>query len=307
MYFIPMKQKKSLKDIGFGGAGLSSSGGGYGFGKIESEIDLVHEAVDVGIEIFDTAPIYGFNQSEITLGLALKNLREKVKIVSKSGVTWHPNMRVDMSNDAKTTQKMLEQSLINLNTDYIDIYMVHWPDAKTDIRYPLEVLAKAQIEGKIHSIGLCNTNLEDLTKALEMVKVEYLQSECNLFNNPLRELKTIITENNIRTMGWGTFDKGILTGSVTKNRNFQKEDARSWAPWWKKSNWKDKVDLVEKLQASTEYPMRDIALQYASSQVDLPLCGFKSSTHIENTKKAISYEVPAGVMEEIVHEFNAKI
>jgi myo-inositol catabolism protein IolS len=192
MYFIPMKQKKSLKDIGFGGAGLSSGGGGYGFGKIEGEIDLVHEAVDVGIEIFDTAPIYGFNQSEITLGLALKNLREKVKIVSKSGVTWHPNMRVDMSNDAKTTQKMLEQSLTNLNTDYIDIYMVHWPDPKTDIRYPLEVLAKAQIEGKIHSIGLCNTNLEDLTKALEMVKVEYLQSECNLFNIHSANLKLLL-------------------------------------------------------------------------------------------------------------------
>jgi aryl-alcohol dehydrogenase-like predicted oxidoreductase len=302
-----MKDKRSLKNIGFGGAGLSSGGGGYGFGKIEGEIDLVHEAVDVGIEIFDTAPIYGFNQSEITLGIALKNLREKVKIVSKSGVTWHPNMRVDMSNDPKTTQKMLEQSLTNLNTDYIDIYMIHWPDPRTDIRYPLEVLAKAQIEGKIHSIGLCNTNSEDLSKALEMVKVEYIQSECNLFNNPLHELKNTISENNIRTMGWGTFDKGILTCSVTKNRNFSKEDARSWAPWWKKSNWKDKVDLVEKLQASTEYPMRDIALQYASSQVDLPLCGFKSRTHIENTKKAISYEIPDGIMEEMIHEFNTKI
>ena len=233
--------------IAFGGASISGEGGGYGFGEISENdaIELVLYALDCGIKVFDTAPVYGYSLSEKRIGMALKNKRDEAFIISKSGVTWHPNKRIDMTNEPTVCQKMLETSLKDLKTDYIDLYMIHWPDPRTDIRYPLEVLAKAQIEGKIQSIGLCNTNSEDLSKAIEMVKVEYIQSECNLFNNPLNELKNQIVENNIRTMGWGTFDKGILTGSVTKNRNFSKEDARSWAPWWKKSNWKDKVFLFD--------------------------------------------------------------
>jgi len=285
--------------IGFGGAGLSAQGGGYGFGSILSPKDLIEQAIESGITVYDTAPIYGFNHSEITLGRELKNIREKVQIVSKSGVSWHDNKRVNMTNDPKITRSMLESSLKNLNTDYIDIYMIHWPDKRVDIRYPLEVLAKAQVEGKIKCIGLCNTTKEDLGKALELVKLEYLQSECNFFSNPLIEFSEEIAQYEITTMGWGTLDKGILAGSVTEDSIFEKSDARSWAAWWKKSNWKEKVRLVNKAQERFNLNIIDLALSYSFNNVDISLCGFKKTKHIQTVINSLNNQIDSKTLFEV--------
>jgi len=156
--------------LAFGGAAISGEGGGYGFGDINENdsIELLNSAYDKGIRIFDTAPIYGFGLSEVRMGKAFKQTRDKVFIVSKSGVTWGENKRVDMTNDPVVTTKMLEQSLRDLQSDYIDLYMIHWPDTRVDIRRPLEVLAKAKHQGKIKHIGLCNTNIADLEKGSEI-------------------------------------------------------------------------------------------------------------------------------------------
>ena len=204
-----------------------------------------------------------------------------------------------MTNDPKVTRSMLETSLKNLKTDYIDIYMIHWPDKRVDIRYPLEVLARAQAEGKINSIGLCNTNKEDLNKALELVKLEYLQSECNFFSNPLAEFKEEIAENKITTMGWGTLDKGILAGSVKEDSVFEKSDARSWAEWWTKSNWKERVKLVDQVQEKFDLNIMDLAISYSFNQVDISLCGFKKTKHIEDVIKVFNNQVDSKTLLEV--------
>lgn len=270
-----------LSEICFGGASISGSRGGYGFGAISfaDSIELVLEAYDKGINFFDTAPIYGFNESERVLSQSLKKIREKVTIISKCGVDWHDSKRVNMSNDPKVCQKMLDQSL--KFHQYLDVYMIHWPDKNIDIRYPLEVLQKAKEKKDILHIGLCNTNQEDLDKAEEVCTVDIVQSEVNLFHNQLRELKTPAYK-----MGWGTFDKGILTGSVTEDRHFDKDDCRSWAPWWKKSNWKDKVKKVKTLKEfvnSHHISLLELALSYSLSEdgVHSAICGFKNSKQLD--------------------------
>lgn len=260
--------------IAFGGACLSGEAGGYGFGAIKEGKELIDYALELGITVFDTAPVYGLGESEKVLGKELKSKRESVQIISKSGVSWHSSGRINMTNNPRVTLQMLEASLKRLDTDYIDIYMIHWPDDKVDIRYPLEVLAAAQLQGKIKSIGLCNTHQVDLALARELVKIDYLQSEFNLFNNGLEKVDCA----EALTMGWGTLDKGILAGSVTRDRSFEKSDARSWAPWWKKSNWKKKVDFVEKLN----FDVFETAIAYSLEHLDYTLIGSKS---VEQLKK----------------------
>ncbi len=134
--------------LGFGGASLSGEGGGYGMGLVsEKEAEtLIKLAVDSGINIFDTAPIYGFGLSEERLG---KYLPKNQFIISKGGVDWHENKRVNMSNDPKIISKMLHASLKRLNRDCIDLYMIHWPDPRVDITEPIKVLLKAKEDGKI--------------------------------------------------------------------------------------------------------------------------------------------------------------
>ena len=281
--------KFNVSQISFGGASLSGNGAGYGFGDIspKESLILLHSALGAGINIIDTAPIYGFGESEIRIGKAIKDRRDKAHIISKSGVSWHENKRVNMTNNPKEALKQLEESLIRLNTDYIDTYMVHWPDKKVDLLETLDVYLKAQKEGKIKYIGLCNTTNAELSKAQAYCNIDIIQSEVNIFNNQISNLDNL---QNAMTMSWGTFDKGIISGSVAKDRTFDKSDCRSWAPWWKKSNWKEKVDKISKLNnfvKDTEFNLISFALGYNLSFVDTAICGFKNEKQLDQILKAM--------------------
>lgn len=292
--------------LGFGGASISGEGAGYGFGDISesSALDLLNEAHDLGIRIFDTAPIYGFGLSEQRIGKAFKDKREEVFIVSKSGVTWHENKRVDMSNDPEVTRKMLEQSLRDLQSDFIDLFMIHWPDEKVDIRRPMEVLAKAKEEGKIKHIGLCNTNLDELEKASEIEKVEAVQNQLNLFERESLELFDYLKDNEISFMSWGTLDKGILTGRVNRERTFDKSDCRSWAPWWKSMDKESRYKAMEKINPLLKehgHSGLELALGHNLSyqEVSTLLCGARNSEQLNGLVKALSNLPKPELMEEI--------
>ena len=283
--------------LGFGGAAISGEGGGYGFGEIseQSALGLLEEALDLGINLFDTAPIYGFGLSEKRIGMAFKNKREKVFIVSKSGVSWHSTKRVDMTNDPNVAQKMLEQSLRDLQSEYIDLYMIHWPDSKVDIRRPMEVLSKVKGEGKIKHIGLCNTFADDLNKAQEVDSVEAVQCSFSFFERRVREeLFPLLKERNISFMGYGTLEKGILTKRVVNQRKFDPSDCRSWAPWWKASDKDKKMEIVSRLAPLVEksgYSMLELALGFVLShnEVSSALCGARNSLQLQNLLKALSH------------------
>lgn len=295
-----------LSKIAFGGASLSGVSGGYGFGPIDAKDSqkLIEDSVALGINVFDTAPIYGFGQSERSLGEFLKKIRDDIYLVSKAGVSWHENKRVNMSNDPKLVLSMFEQSLRDLQSDYIDIYMIHWPDASVDIRDALNVLQKQKDQGKIRAIGLCNTNLVDLHRASEVCRVDFVQSEFNLFNSGFKEIEDYIQKENILTMGWGTFDKGILAQSVKDNSRFDKSDCRSWAPWWKKSNWKERVKKVSELGMLEGYTIKQIALSYSLQNMDLSICGIKSQGHLQELYENADLKIPSDILQNAYEYFN---
>lgn len=294
--------------VGFGGASVSGEGAGYGFGDISetNAIDLIHYAFERGIRIFDTAPIYGFGTSEERIGKAFKSNRDKVFIISKSGVTWHPNMRVDMSNDPKVTEKMLHESLKRIDTDYIDLFMIHWPDAKVDIRKTMEVLAEAKHSQKIKHIGLCNTNISEIEKAQEVDSIEVVQNELNLFNrSATKDLIPYVKDKDISFMSWGTFDKGIITGRANMNRKYDKSDARSWAPWWKKSNKNEKMKKMENILELLEkkgHTGAELALAHNLSVngVSNLLCGFRSKSQLDSVLKSLKHLPSDEIINEVI-------
>lgn len=295
----------------FGGASISGEGKGYGFGSItENEsIDLLNYALDQGVNVFDSAPIYGFGTSEQRIGKAFKNCRENVHIISKSGVSWHDNMRVNTTNDPGVAKKMLEDSLRRLDTDYIDLYMIHWPDSKVDIRKPMDVLAKAKLNGKIKHIGLCNTYDEDLSKALEIDKIEAVQNQLNVFDTGGLDCVQNSLKSDISFMSWGTFDKGIITGSVTKDRKFERDDARSWAPWWKQSNYKEKVEKMEKVLPFLEsigFNGADFAISFNLSfdNVSNILCGTRNQKQLDSVLSSIKNQMPEDQLNEALSILN---
>jgi myo-inositol catabolism protein IolS len=291
-----------LSRIGFGGAALSGEGGGYGFGLMtEKEAEaLLKTAWESSITVFDTAPIYGFGLSEERLG---KFLPKEAFIITKGGVDWHDNGRVNMSNDPAIIEKMLLQSLERLRREQIDLYMIHWPDPRVDIRKPLEVLKKYQDQGVIKAIGLCNTTTSDLKHASEVADIWALQSELNLFQTQsFDELGSLST---YFTMGWGTFDKGILTGRVHEDRKFDKEDARSWAPWWNKKEVFRKIEKVKKLKAildQYDISLKKFNLHFSLYHYELSSClvGSKTATDLKEVVDLAQTAIPQDLFDSVM-------
>jgi aryl-alcohol dehydrogenase-like predicted oxidoreductase len=271
------------ESIVFGGASLSGEGGGYGFGAItESDSSkLIRAALEIGVTWFDTAPIYGFGLSEERLG---RYLTPDAKVITKGGVSWHSNKRVNMSNAPAIIQSMIEDSLKRLDR-HIDVYMIHWPDPKVDIRKALEPIIRYQNLGYISKIGLANTNPDDLKKAQELVKIEYVQIEGSyLSQGPIDQIRSYL-QAHMLTQSWGTLAKGILTGRVTLDRKFDSYDARSWAPWWKKQNLSVLIERAKVfLNVSNQFQVKPMILAVAYNlsylKFNQAIVGFKTVSDI---------------------------
>ncbi|MFK8137540.1 MAG: aldo/keto reductase [Bdellovibrionales bacterium] len=284
--------KKNSK-IGFGSAAISGEEGGYGFGPMTDKDAqyLMELSLQAGIQVFDTAPIYGFGASEERIGSFLKGQREDVCVLAKGGVGWHGTKRVNMSNSPEHIDEMLHASLRRLGSTYIDIYMIHWPDSKVDIRSALEPVVKAKDADKVLKIGLCNTNFSDFNKASELCEISCLSGEWNAFQSNI-EVDQLSSEQGLINFSWGTFDKGILTGNAYRNRKYDPTDARSWAPWWKKQPKDRKFSLVEKMLKfanNDKDRIRSFFLQLAQENAKrLPLVGYRSAEQLSDLLKTQS-------------------
>ncbi|HAR61968.1 MAG: hypothetical protein DKM50_10860 [Candidatus Margulisiibacteriota bacterium] len=287
-----------VSEIAFGGASISGEGGGYGFGDIceQEAIDLLKCSYEQGINIYDTAPVYGYRLSEQRIGKAFKGLTDNIIIVTKGGVTWKDNKRIYLDNEPAVIEKMLHQSLQDLDREYIDLYLVHYPDPKVDIRRVMEILSKNKREGKIKFIGLCNTNLENYKKACEVESIEVLQSEFNLFASyPKENLFELVKRDNLGFMSWGSLDKGILTGRVNRERKkYDSSDFRSWAPWWKGESFEFKLnvlDTIKKHFAATGHSLLDFALGYLLNykEVSTAICGFRNKDQLSTIIQALDH------------------
>ncbi|MCS6837850.1 MAG: aldo/keto reductase [Bdellovibrionaceae bacterium] len=270
----------------FGSASISGEAGGYGFGPCsEAEAaELLACAWKSGITYYDTAPIYGYGSAERRLG---RYLPKEAKIITKGGVDWHPNGRVNLTNHPQVIRRMIEESLHRLGRP-IHVYMIHWPDPKIDIRHSLEPILWYQSQGLITEIGLSNPTWQDFEKAKELTPIRYLQMEGSyLTPKPIMEfLSTKSDQSPPILQSWGTLKKGILTGRVHLKRRFAPEDARSYAPWWKRL---DLAKLIEQssffLQISKEWNISPatLAVVYNLNTLgfDQAIVGFRTPQDIE--------------------------
>ena len=228
--------------------------------------------------------------------------------MSKCGVTWHSNLRVDLNNDPKVCLKMLETSLTDLKSDYLDAYFIHHPDPRTDIRKTMEVLAKAKMQQKIRYIGLSNTNEEEYKLASEVEKVDVLQQKYHFFHRGrANEMESKYPE--VSLISYGTFDQGVLTQRVDLERKFEKNDHRSFAPSWKKRSLEREVQRVAKLKNVLNhepFDLLDLAIGTAVNHQSIisSLVGLKSQEGLEQVLMALR-NLPSTVkIEELEKSFN---
>ena len=209
------------------GFGCWEIGGGYGSIEESEFIKAVNRALDLGINCFDTAEAYGFGASEKSLAKALGSRRKEAVITTKFGVGYPdaPNYR---DSTRKRVVESIDKSLKALNTDYVDAYLIHWPDRVTPFEEPMQALDELVKAGKVRAVGLSNFKLSEIERCARTRRVDVVQYCWNMFDRRMqKEIFPYCRENGIGVMAYGSLAYGMLTGTLSEESAFEKGDWRS--------------------------------------------------------------------------------
>lgn len=252
--------------VGFGSWAI----GGWMWGGPADEkeaVKAIHAAIDSGMNLIDTAPMYGFGASEEIVGKAIYDRRDNVVLATKCGLIWHEE-RGDFhcftdekhpSKDGKfkisrclapdVIRYEVEQSLKRLRTDHIDLLQTHWQDSTTPISVTMEALLRLKEEGKIRAIGCCNTDLGQIRQYNAAGELDSDQELYSMLDrNPDKEILPYTDERNIAFLAYSSLGQGLLTGKIGPERVFNDGDQRNHKPRFSVENRQRIKDMLETFQ-----------------------------------------------------------
>lgn len=259
---IPGLDKKASRI----GLGTWAIGGWLWGGTNEQDsIDTVLKAIEQGVNLIDTAPIYGFGTSERYVGKAVQEhgKRDELILATKVGLEWDANEKVQRNASRDRIMKEVEDSLKRLGTEYIDIYQVHWPDHGTPFEETAKTLRELHETGVIGAIGVSNHNPEQMDEFRQYAPLHVVQPPYNLFERGIEsDVLPYSQENGIATLTYGALCRGLLTGKIRKDSSFEGDDLRRFDPKFKEGMREQYVDAVDELDrfAQERYGKRSIHL-----------------------------------------------
>ena len=212
------------------GLGTWPFGGGYDWGELDEPAaqKAVLSALDLGVNLIDTAPVYGNGQSETFLGRVLQGRREKVFLAGKCGLVKNGSW-TDHDLHPQAIYKQLAESLTRLKTDYLDLYQIHYPDPKVPLQEAVATLTRLQEKGLIRYIGLCNVSAAQIRAAAQVTKIFSVQNEFSLLH-PQKGIEVLdaCRACGARFIGYGVLCGGILSGKYKTAPNLRRADARNY-------------------------------------------------------------------------------
>ena len=275
---IYKKVKLISEEISAIGIGTWNFGGDWDNSSDSNSIDIVHGAIDMGVNFFDVAPVYGWGASEVVLGRALKGKRDKVLIASKGGLLWNDAHQTTNNLSQKSLLQEVDESLLRLETDYIDIYQLHWPDPNVSLEETAEALNIMRKAGKIRYVGLSNFSQKDVETMMTYTSVECQQGLYNMLErNPASYHGIPLdyrTEDEVlpNVAKWGQaylpyspMFQGLLSGSFFQGENFSKNDIRNNNPKLVGEGlirYLDAVELIREMANDIQKPMFQVALNW---------------------------------------------
>lgn len=315
-----MKYKKvdkideKLSVIGFGSWGISGPEFWEGTSD-ESSIRTIHRAIEYGVNFFDVAPVYGFGHAEEVLGKAVKGFRNQVFIATKCGLIWDDEKRITNNLKPESIFKEIEDSLRRLQTDYIDLYQLHWPDPNTDIEETMDAMLELKKSGKIRYIGLSNFSIAEAKRAMQKAEISSMQGLYNMLernaesyhNIPLEyrtesEILPFCIENGLAFFPYSPLLQGLLTGKFTGNESF--EDVRAANPNLSGERFKKFINVVKRLNVIADKinkPLSQIALNWLirNEAVTSVIAGAQNVQHLEENIGVVTWEMDDALYYEI--------
>jgi len=230
------------------GLGTWAIGGWMWGGSDDAQsIETIRAALDHGVNLIDTAPVYGFGRSEEVVGQALAGRRGRAVIATKVGLEWKDGKVFRNASRARINQE-IEDSLRRLQTDHIDIYQVHWPDPKTPIEETAEAMKALLDQGKIGAIGVSNFSVEQMERFRKTAPIHVLQPPYNLFEREIEaDILPYCLKHDIATFGYGALCRGLLSGRMKPDTVFDAGDLRRDDPKFKPPRFARYLAAVERL------------------------------------------------------------
>jgi aryl-alcohol dehydrogenase-like predicted oxidoreductase len=288
--------------------GTWAIGGWMWGGSDEAEaIRTIHGAIDRGITLIDTAPVYGFGRSEEIVGKALAEggRRHRVLIATKVGLDWRDGQPFRNASRARI-HKEIEDSLRRLRTDIIDVYQVHWPDPNAPIEETAAAMSDLRRAGKIRAIGVSNFNPQQIEAFRQVAPVHTVQPPYNLFERDIEDdVLPYCHARNIVTLAYGPLCRGLLSGRMTGQTAFEGDDLRRNDPKFQAPRFTQYLRTVEKLDhfARENYGRRGIhlALRWILDRQDsmLALWGARRPDQLEPIDGLSGWRIDSSAMIEI--------
>jgi aryl-alcohol dehydrogenase-like predicted oxidoreductase len=227
----------------------------WGGSQEKESIETIRAALDRGITVVDTAPVYGFGRSEEIVGKALAQpgLRSRALIATKVGLEWRDGKVFRNASRARIMREV-EDSLRRLRTDYIDVYQVHWPDPQVPMEETAAAMAELYKQGKIRAIGVSNFSVAQMGAFRRAAPLHVLQSPYNLFERGIEEeILPYCRRNNIAVLGYGALCRGLLSGRMRSDTQFSGDDLRRNDPKFKSPRFAQYLSAVQRLDLLAQY------------------------------------------------------
>ncbi len=302
---------REVSVVGFGGWPMGAQM--YGAVVDDESIEAVHAALDAGVNLFDTAAGYGLGHSEQVLARAISGRRDQIVIATKFGIRWDENTRQYYRDSRRASvREDCEASLRALDTDYIDIYIHHWPDYETPVEETAAAMRELLDEGTVRQLGVSNQPLDRLEAFVAAVPIATDQIGYNLFDR--RREADIIPygrEHGIGIMAYGSLAHGMLSGAFTADITFDEDDWRRakggsafGMPLFAPHHLSENVAAVERLkplaaQAGVTLPQLAVNWVLREPAVSTALVGFRSASEVASAVEAADAQIPEDIAREL--------
>ena len=309
MKYRPFGQTSlNVSEIGFG---CWEMGGTYGHFDDTEIVQAIHKALDLGINLFDTAQVYGFGRSEQLLQKGLGDRRKDIILVSKWGIGYNDTLS-ERRRDSRTARCKLsiETTLDYLKTDYLDVYLIHWPDHRIPFDEPMRAMEDIVKEGKARFVGVSNFKSEEIEACMETRRVDVGQYGYHLFDRRT-EIDVLATheKHEIGFMGYGSLAHGLLAGAFNEDTTFEPSDWRSQGglfnmPLFTEENFPRNLRVVEDLKGiagdmGTKITNLALAWVLANPALSVALVGARTPAEVEDNMSALDITLDADALSAI--------
>lgn len=291
---------KALTQICFGSEPLGGiDWGDINIGDMQRAIDV---ALDVGVNFFDTAGVYGLGLSEERLSKMLGSRRHNVVIATKGGLSWDAGNleRVSVRRDssASAIRSDVESSLRRLRLECLPIFYVHWPDETVPLSETFGELEKMCTEGKIKSVGCSNFSARQMEDALRISKIKYAQLPINILGGSLdSKVADLCAKHEVGVVAYNVLANGLLSGKYDKYSIFPSNDRRSNLPLFRGAMYQDALERVDELKVMASCQKMSVAkysIQWTLSQPNVvsAIVGIKNPQQMLDNWSSITYHLP---------------